>query len=152
MRAVIQRVAEASVAVDGQVTGAIERGLLVLLGVQHEDKKEDAEYLVRKITGLRIFNDEAGKMNLSVADVRGSLLVVSQFTLYGDCRKGMRPSFDRAARPEIARELYEYFVTQARNTGIQVETGVFQASMRVSLINDGPVTLICESAKLTVSE
>ena len=134
------------------MTGSIEHGILVLLGVQQQDTKSDAGYLARKIAGLRIFNDAAGKMNRSVIDVEGSLLVVSQFTLYGDCRKGMRPSFDKAARPEIAKELYEYFVTQARNTGIRVETGVFQASMTVSLINDGPVTLICESGTLTSSD
>jgi D-tyrosyl-tRNA(Tyr) deacylase len=152
MRAVLQRVLSAKVEVDGHITGSIERGILVLLGVQREDTKRDADYLARKIVGLRIFNDTAGKMNRSVVDVGGSLLVVSQFTLYGDCRKGMRPSFDKAARPESARELYEYFVTQARNIGIRVETGVFQASMAVSLINDGPVTLICESGTLTPSD
>lgn len=152
MRAVLQRVTEATVEVNGHVTGAIEQGLVVLLGVQREDTKKDADYLVRKIIGLRIFNDDAEKMNRSVIDIGGSLLVVSQFTLYGDCRKGMRPDFAEAARPERARELYEYFVTQARQTGIRVETGLFQASMRVSLLNNGPVTLICESAKLTRSE
>jgi D-aminoacyl-tRNA deacylase len=152
MRAVLQRVTEASVRVSSNVTGAIGAGLLVLLGVEREDTKQDAEYLVNKIAGLRIFNDDAGKMNRSVIDVGGALLVVSQFTLYGDCRKGMRPSFDQAARPETARELYEYFVTETRNRGIHVETGLFQASMEVSLVNDGPVTLICESARLTRSE
>jgi D-tyrosyl-tRNA(Tyr) deacylase len=152
MRAVIQRVDAASVEVNGNVTGAIELGLLVLLGVQREDSQRDADYLVNKILGLRIFSDDEGKMNRSVVDVGGSLLVVSQFTLYGDCRKGMRPSFDQAARPEVGKELYEYFVTRARSRGIRVETGVFQASMQVTLINNGPVTLICESVKLTPSE
>jgi D-aminoacyl-tRNA deacylase len=149
MRAVIQRVTSAQVEVSSHVTGVIGLGLLVLLGIQHEDTEQDAEYLVRKITGLRIFNDDAGKMNRNVRDVGGSLLVVSQFTLYGDCRKGMRPSFDRAARPEHAQRLYDYFVTVVRTTGIAIETGVFQASMQVTLTNDGPVTLICESARLT---
>ena len=152
MRAVIQRVTNARVEVSGHVTGSIGRGLLILLGIQHEDNEQDADYLVRKITGLRIFNDEAGKMNRSVRDVDGSLLIVSQFTLYGDCRKGMRPSFDGAARPEQAQRLYEYFVTVARTTGIPTETGVFQASMQVTLTNDGPVTLICESVRLTSTE
>ena len=152
MRTVLQRVTEARVEVNGHVTGAIEHGLVVLLGVQREDTKQDADYLVRKIVGLRVFNDEAEKMNRNVASIGGSLLVVSQFTLYGNCRKGMRPDFDQAARPELARELYEYFVTQARQTGIRVETGIFQASMRVTLVNDGPVTLICESVKVTQSE
>jgi D-tyrosyl-tRNA(Tyr) deacylase len=152
MRAVIQRVTRARVEVEGQVTGAIENGLLVLLGVRHEDKEQDAEYLVRKVIGLRIFNDDAGKMNLSVRDVGGSLLVVSQFTLYGDCTKGMRPSFDRAARPEQAKRLYDHFVSLARASGIPTETGIFQASMQVTLTNEGPVTLICESARLTTTE
>jgi D-tyrosyl-tRNA(Tyr) deacylase len=147
MRAVIQRVTRAQVEVDGRITGAIDVGLLVLLGIEHEDTEQDADYLVRKITGLRIFNDDAGKMNRSVVDVGGSLLVVSQFTLYGDCRKGMRPSFDRAARPDQAQGLYDHFVTLARGTGVRTETGVFQASMQVTLTNDGPVTLICESGK-----
>ena len=152
MRTVLQRVTEARVEVNGHVTGAIEHGLVVLLGVQREDTKQDVDYLVRRIVGLRVFNDEAEKMNRSVVEVGGSLLVVSQFTLYGNCRKGMRPDFDQAARPELARELYEYFVTHARQTGIRVETGIFQASMRVTLVNDGPVTLICESVKVTQSE
>ena len=152
MRAVLQRVADARVEVGGHVTGSIGVGLLVLLGIQHEDKTQDADYLVRKILGLRVFNDTAGRMNFNVQDVGGSLLVVSQFTLYGDCRKGMRPSFDRAAKPEKAKHLYEYFVTQAQLAGARVETGVFQASMKVTLINDGPVTIICESAKLTPTE
>jgi D-tyrosyl-tRNA(Tyr) deacylase len=152
MRAVVQRVTQAAVEVDGEVTGAIKHGLLVLLGVQRKDTKQDADYLARKIVGLRIVNDAAGKMNRSVIECEGALLVVSQFTLYGDCRKGMRPSFDQAAPPDTARELYEYFVTQLRGAGIRVETGVFQASMKESLVNDGPVTLICESGKLTPAE
>ena len=152
MRAVLQRVTSAKVEVNSHVTGEIKRGILVLLGIQSQDTERDADYLARKIAGLRMFNDEAGKMNLSVKDIGGSLLVVSQFTLYGDCRKGMRPSFDRAARPEIARKLYEYFVAQARNAGLHVETGVFQAAMTVTLINEGPVTLICESGTLTPAE
>jgi D-aminoacyl-tRNA deacylase len=152
MRAVLQRVTSAKVEVNSHVTGEIKRGILVLLGVQSQDTERDADYLARKIAGLRMFNDEAGKMNLSVKDIGGSLLVVSQFTLYGDCRKGMRPSFDRAARPETARKLYEYFVAQARNAGLHVETGVFQASMTVTLMNEGPVTLICESGTLTPTE
>ena len=145
MRVVIQRVSEASVTVDGQVTGAIECGLLVLLGVAKGDTINDAEFLVDKTVGLRIFPDADGKMNRSVTEVSGSLLVVSQFTLYGDCRRGRRPSFDEAAGAEQARMLYEYFVRAARDRGIRVETGVFQAMMKVGLINDGPVTLIIES-------
>jgi D-tyrosyl-tRNA(Tyr) deacylase len=152
MRAVIQRVSRAQVEVNNNVTGAINNGLLILLGIQHEDTEQDAEHLVRKITGLRVFNDNAGKMNHSVRDVGGSLLVVSQFTLYGDCRKGMRPSFDRAARPEQAKALYEHFVNVAIATGVSVATGMFQASMQVTLTNDGPVTLICDSAKPTSTE
>jgi D-tyrosyl-tRNA(Tyr) deacylase len=145
MRIVVQRVTEASVTVDGRITGRIHTGLLVLLAIAAEDTRADADYLVTKTLGLRVFDDENGKMNRSVVDVGGSLLVVSQFTLYGDCRKGMRPSYDRAARPEHARELYEYFVSEARKRSMIVETGVFQASMQVSLTNDGPVTLVLDS-------
>jgi D-tyrosyl-tRNA(Tyr) deacylase len=152
MRAVIQRVTNASVSVSGEVTGEIDTGLLILLGIEHDDSEKDVDYLVRKITGMRIFCDDAGKMNRSVCDVGGALLVVSQFTLYGDMRKGMRPSFDRAARPEAAKQLYDYFVTRARLSGVRTETGVFQASMQVTLTNDGPVTLICESVRLTSTE
>jgi D-tyrosyl-tRNA(Tyr) deacylase len=152
MRAVIQRVTNARVSVSGKVTGEIDKGLLILLGIEHDDSEKDADYLVRKITGMRIFNDDAGKMNRSVLDEGGALLVVSQFTLYGDTRKGMRPSFDRAARPEAAKHLYEYFLEKARLSGVRTEAGVFQACMQVSLTNDGPVTLICESVRLTTTE
>jgi D-aminoacyl-tRNA deacylase len=145
MRVVLQRVTEARVEVDGHTTGAIGAGLLVLLGVAKPDTEADADYLAGKVTGLRIFNDDAGKMNRSVIDTGGSLLVVSQFTLYGDCRKGRRPAFDRAAPPDHARALYEYFVEACRRRNVAVETGIFQASMSVHLINDGPVTIICES-------
>ncbi|MEO8026679.1 MAG: D-aminoacyl-tRNA deacylase [Bryobacteraceae bacterium] len=145
MRALIQRVREARVEVDGSVTGAIGPGLLILLGVAKEDDEAAAQWLVDKIAGLRIFEDAGGKMNVSVAETGGSLLVVSQFTLYGDTRKGRRPSFDAAAPPDIARRLYEFFVERARATGMRVETGVFQATMQVHLVNDGPVTLICDS-------
>ena len=145
MRVVIQRVKQARVEVDGQVTGAIGPGLLVLLGIAKADSERDAEYLAEKVLHLRIFPDSDGKMNLNVAEAGGSLLVVSQFTLYGDCRKGRRPSFDLAASPQQAARLYEYFVNTARKSGVPVETGVFQASMQVHLVNDGPVTIICES-------
>ncbi len=131
--------------VDGAVTGAIEAGLMVLLGVRKEDAEADAEYLLDRILGLRIFSDEAGKMNLSLLDTGGSLLVVSQFTLYGDTRKGRRPSFDLAAPADQARALYERFVELARARGVRTETGIFQAMMSVSLVNEGPVTLIVES-------
>jgi len=145
MRAVIQRVKEARVEVDGQVTGAIGKGLLVLVGIARTDTTREADYLVDKIAGLRIFPDQAGKMNLSVTDAGGALLVVSQFTLYGDVRKGRRPSFDQAAPPEQARALYDYFVQAARARLPRVETGVFQAMMAVHLVNEGPVTLVCET-------
>ena len=145
MRAVIQRVRRAHVEVDGEVTGAIEAGLVVLLGISRNDSAADAEYLVDKIAGLRIFQDEDGKMNRSLRDTAGRLLVVSQFTLYGDCTKGRRPSFDRAAPAGDARALYDYFVSIARSSGIPTETGKFQATMAVHLVNDGPVTLICDS-------
>lgn len=145
MRAVIQRVSRASVSVDGKVTGAIGPGLLVLLGVGRNDTEQDAEALARKIIELRVFQDEAGKMNLSLRDTGGSLLVVSQFTLYGDTRKGRRPSFDLAAPPEQAKRLYEHFVEAARRQGVHVETGVFQAMMSVSLVNEGPVTFLVET-------
>jgi D-tyrosyl-tRNA(Tyr) deacylase len=145
MRVVIQRVKQARAEVDGQVTGAIGPGLLVLLGIAKTDSERDAEYLIEKVLHLRIFPDNDGKMNLNVEEAGGSLLVVSQFTLYGDCRKGRRPSFDLAARPEQAARLYEYFVNTALKSNLPVETGVFQASMQVHLVNDGPVTVICDS-------
>lgn len=145
MRALLQRVTEARVVVDGAVTGEIGPGLLVLLGVSKSDSEADADFVAQKILNLRIFEDEQGKMNLSVVDTGGALLVVSQFTLYGDCRKGRRPSFDDAAQAEQARALYEHFVSATRRSGLQVETGIFQAHMSVTLTNDGPVTLIVES-------
>jgi D-tyrosyl-tRNA(Tyr) deacylase len=147
MRVVIQRVSQARVEAEGQPAGAIERGLLVFLGVAKSDTRADAEYLADKVTGLRIFPDEAGKMNRSVLETGGALLIVSQFTLYGDCRKGRRPSFDWAAPPEEARALYDYFVGACRKRNVPVETGIFQATMAVALVNDGPVTLICDSEK-----
>jgi D-tyrosyl-tRNA(Tyr) deacylase len=145
MRALLQRVTEARVTVDKTVTGEIGAGLLVLLGVSKLDAEADAEFVAQKVLNLRIFEDENGKMNRSILDTGGAMLVVSQFTLYGDCRKGRRPSFDDAAPAEQARALYEYFVEAARRAGLRVETGIFQAHMAVSLVNDGPVTLIVES-------
>jgi len=147
MRAVVQRVTRAQVTVNGEVTGKIARGLLVLLGVTHLDTESDADYLADKIAGLRIFEDEAGKMNLSVRDVNGGILVVSQFTLYGDVRRGKRPSFDAAASPQQARTLYEYFVERIRSLGLSCATGRFQERMQVELVNDGPVTILLDSAK-----
>lgn len=145
MRAVVQRVTKAKVEVNGAATGEIGAGVLVLLGVGKPDTEADAAYLAEKIAGLRIFSDSAGKMNLSLLETGGAMLAVSQFTLYGDCRKGRRPSFDHAAGAEQARSLYEHFVAAARRKGVHVETGVFQAHMAVSLVNDGPVTLIVET-------
>jgi len=147
MRAVVQRVSRASVTVDGEITGEIGRGLLVLLGVAEKDTPSDAAYLVEKILNLRIFEDAEDKMNLSLLDIAGELLVVSQFTLYGDTRRGRRPSFILAARPDKANELYEYFVAKARESIGKVETGKFQAMMDVELVNDGPVTIILDSEK-----
>jgi len=147
MRIVLQRVTEARVEVDGGVVGAIGSGLVVLLGIGASDTEADADYLVEKTVGLRIFPDDAGKMNRSVMETGGALLVISQFTLYGDCRKGKRPSFDRAAGPAQALRLYDYFVARLRATGIAVATGVFQAHMAVHLLNDGPVTLVCDSGR-----
>jgi D-aminoacyl-tRNA deacylase len=147
MRAVVQRVSRASVKVGGETTGEIEKGLLVLLGVAHEDTEADADYLAEKIAGLRIFEDDAGKMNLSAMDVGGAVLAVSQFTLFGDARRGKRPSFDAAARPELARRLYEYFVERVRGLGLRCETGRFQEMMEVELVNSGPVTILVDSKK-----
>lgn len=141
----MQRVSEASVEVAGETVGSIGGGLLLLLGITHADTTAQADFLAAKIAGLRIFPDEEGKMNRSVKDAAGSILVVSQFTLYGDTRKGRRPSFDAAAPPEQARTLYEYFVECLRAAGFEVRTGVFQATMQVKLINDGPVTFIVEA-------
>ena len=148
MRAVVQRVSKASVAVEGEIVGAIGPGLLVLLGVAVNDGEADADYLAEKISGLRVFEDDAGKMNRSVGEIGGAVLAVSQFTLYGDVRRGRRPSFDGAARPERARELYDYFVVQIQRRGLRCETGQFQATMSVSLVNEGPVTLLLDSLKL----
>ena len=148
MRAVVQRVSRAQVTVSGEITGKIDRGLLVLLGVSATDTKADADYLAEKLAGLRIFEDEGGKMNLAVGDVGGAVLVVSQFTLYGDVRRGKRPSFDAAARPEQARQLYEHFVARIRATGLRCETGRFQEMMQVELVNDGPVTILLDSSKV----
>jgi len=147
MRAVVQRVSRAKVTVAGEITGDIGQGLLVLLGVGRADTEAGANYLADKIVGLRIFEDDAGKMNRSVAEVGGAVLVVSQFTLYGDVRKGKRPSFDDAARPEMARTLYETFVSRVRESGVRCETGHFQEMMDVELVNDGPVTILLDSEK-----
>ena len=147
MRAVVQRVSRARVTVSEETTGEIGLGLLVLLGVGVGDTRAEAEYVVEKTIGLRIFEDTGGKMNLSVAEVGGALLVVSQFTLYGDARRGKRPSFDAAAPPEQARELYEYFVEKVRGAGLRCETGRFQEMMQVELVNEGPVTILLDSAK-----
>jgi D-aminoacyl-tRNA deacylase len=147
MRAVVQRVTKGSVSVEGSITGRIGRGLVVLLGVAHEDTEKDVSYMAEKIINLRIFDDECGKMNISLLDIKGEMLIVSQFTLYGDCRKGKRPGYDRAARPEYAEKLYEAFVQNCKNYGIKVETGVFRAMMSVEIHNDGPVTLLIDSRK-----
>lgn len=147
MRAVVQRVSRAKVTVAGDVTGEIGLGLMVLLGVADDDGQEDASYLAEKLVGLRIFPDEEGKMNRSLVEVGGAMLVVSQFTLFGDCRKGRRPSFIKAARPEQAVDLYKAFVAEVRGRGITVATGRFQAHMDVELVNDGPVTLLIDSRK-----
>jgi D-aminoacyl-tRNA deacylase len=147
MRAVVQRVTRAKVTVQEEIVGEIGQGLLVLLGIAKEDTRAEVDYLVEKILGLRIFDDADGKMNLSVLDAGGSLLVVSQFTLYGDVRRGKRPSFDGAAPPEQARGLYEYFVEKIRAGGPHCETGRFQEMMEVELVNEGPVTIMLDSAK-----
>jgi len=147
MRAVVQRVSRAQVAVGGEVVGEVGRGLLVLLGVTHTDNEADADYLAGKIAGLRVFEDENGKMNLDTAAVSGGILVVSQFTLYGDVRRGKRPSFDATAAPERARQLYEYFVERIRDVGLPCQTGRFQEMMQVELVNDGPITILLDSTK-----
>ena len=147
MRAVVQRVSRAQVAVNGEISGQIGQGLLVLLGVGRDDTEADAIYLAEKIAGLRVFEDDQEKMNLSVKDVGGSVLAVSQFTLYGDVRRGKRPSFDAAAPPEKARQLYEFFVEQIRAAGLRCETGRFQEMMTVELVNEGPVTILLDSGK-----
>jgi D-tyrosyl-tRNA(Tyr) deacylase len=147
MRLVIQRVREAWVTVNNGATGSIRTGLLVFLGVSRTDTVEDANYLAGKLLGLRIFPDEDGKMNRDVREAGGSLLIVSQFTLYGDCRRGRRPSFDQAAAPEQAQDLYNYFVESLKRGPVPVETGVFQAMMQVHIVNDGPVTILIDSAE-----
>lgn len=147
MRAVVQRVKNSKVTVEENIVGEIKQGLMVLLGVGLEDSSSDADYLTEKILNLRIFEDTDGKMNRSLLDIGGEILIVSQFTLYGDCRKGKRPSFDKAARPEKAKELYEYFVNKCRQYGIITQTGIFQAHMLVDISNDGPVTLLLDSKK-----
>ena len=147
MRAVVQRVSSASVTVDGEIVGRIGRGFLVLLGVAHDDEQADVVYTAQKLIGLRVFEDDEGKMNRSLQEVGGAMLIVSQFTLYGDCRKGRRPSFIEAAPPEKGDSLYRQVVAEVRGQGIHVETGKFQASMQVELVNDGPVTLLVDSRK-----
>ena len=147
MRAVVQRVSRASVTVDDQIVGQIGRGFLVLPGVAEGDGESEVVYMAQKIAGLRVFEDSDGKMNISLKDVDGQMLVVSQFTLLGDCRKGRRPSFVAAARPEVAERLYEAFVAEVEGQGIAVQTGTFQVHMDVELINDGPVTLLIDSEK-----
>ena len=147
MRAVVQRVSRARVTVREEVTGKIDRGMLVLIGIGAADTEADADYLAAKISGLRIFEDERGKMNLSLSEIAGSVLAVSQFTLYGDVRRGKRPLFDAAAPPEKARMLYEYFVERIRAAGLRCETGRFQEMMQVELVNDGPVTILLDSSR-----
>ena len=147
MKAVVQRVKSAQVTVSDEVRGRIDQGLVVFLGVGREDNPQDAEFLATKIAGLRIFSNSAGKFDLSVKDVNGSVLIVSQFTLYGDCRKGRRPSFIDAAPPEVAEELYECFMDRMRQEGLDAESGTFQAMMEVHLVNDGPVTILLDSQR-----
>lgn len=147
MKAVIQRVASASVMVEGKIVGEIERGFLVLLGVKRGDTQDDAAYLARKIAKLRVFNDEAGKMNLALEQVNGAVLAVSQFTLYGDTRDGNRPGFSQAASPDDGNRLYKTFCEMLRNENLEVQTGIFQTEMKVSLVNDGPVTIIIDSSE-----
>lgn len=148
MRAVVQLVSRASVTVEGELTGKIAKGLLVFLGVAAGDTEKDLQYIIDKVVGLRIFEDAQGKMNLSVKDVGGAILAVSQFTLYGDCRHGKRPSFTTAAKPEVANEVYEQFVAGCRAAGVAVETGRFRTHMLVDLENDGPVTILLDSSKI----
>ena len=148
MRAVVQRVTRASVTVDGKIVGEIGSGLVVLLGIARDDTKLDAAYLAEKISALRIFDDEAGKMNLSVKELKGALLIISQFTLYGDVRRGLRPSWIDAAAPEVAEPLYDFFVRQVSTLVERVATGSFRAMMQVELVNDGPVTILLDSKKL----
>ena len=145
MRALVQRVSEASVVIEGSVTGQIGPGLLVLLGIRSDDTQARADQLARKVVQLRVFPDDESKMNRSLLDISGELLIVSQFTLYGDTDKGNRPSYSKAAKPEHAQPLYEYFVKACRDKGLSVSTGIFQADMQVRLVNDGPVTLMCYS-------
>ncbi len=145
MRLVVQRVTRAEVKVEGKTTGKIDNGFLVLLGIHENDTKKEADYLVKKLCGLRVFEDENGKMNLDIKTIGGKLLIVSQFTLYGDCSGGFRPSFIEAARPEKAEPLYEYFCDECSKNGIEVQKGIFGAEMKVDLLNDGPVTIIIES-------
>ena len=147
LRAVVQRVSRAKVTVNDEVAGEIGKGLLVLLGVAQHDTEADADYLADKVAGLRIFEDQQGKMNFAVAEVQGAVLVVSQFTLYGDVRRGKRPSFDAAGSPQKARDLYEYFVARIRSVGIPCQTGRFQEMMQVELVNQGPVTILLDSGK-----
>ena len=147
MRAVVQRVTRACVTIDGEIVGEIGNGLVVLLGIARDDTKEDADYLVPKILALRIFDDAEGRMNVSVKDIDGGLLIVSQFTLYGDVRRGLRPSWSDAAAPELAEPLYDYFVETTRKLLGRVETGSFRKTMQVELVNDGPVTILLDSRK-----
>lgn len=147
MRAVVQRVSEASVKVEGNIVGEIDKGLLILLGVGEEDNEKDLEYMVDKILGLRIFEDDNGKMNLSLLDIGGEILVVSQFTLYGDVRKGKRPSFSTSAHPDKAKKIYNQFVERCKDKGIRTEKGIFGANMEVNLLNNGPVTILIDSKK-----
>lgn len=142
MKLVIQRSKEAKVEIEGKINGEIKQGYVVLVGAGHEDTKETVDYLVKKLINLRVFTDENDKMNLSIQDIGGELLIISQFTLYADCKKGNRPSFVNAAEPSKAEELYEYFIQECKKTGINVQTGIFGAHMKVSLCNDGPVTII----------
>ncbi len=148
MRFIIQRVTRASVTVDGNITGAIDKGFLVLIGVEEADTRDIADKMVKKLVGMRIFDDEAGKTNLALADVGGSLLLVSQFTLYADCKKGNRPSFTRAGNPVMAEEMYEYIISECRKQVENVQVGVFGADMKVELLNDGPFTVILDSAEI----
>jgi len=148
MRAVVQRVKKGSVEIEEKEIGKIEKGLVILLGVGQNDTEKDAKYLAEKIVNLRIFEDKEGKMNLSVKDINGQILVISQFTLYGDCKKGRRPSFISAALPDKAVKLYDYFVKSIKNYGLKIETGEFQAMMLVKIYNDGPVTILLDSEKL----